>query len=149
VSNLQESIATTQGTLSRLTPTPVILKASTAYELKSRLQWGDRALTIIDVREPEIFNRGHIAGAVSVPFPRLTDLAKSALHRHRHIYIYGESDDRSLAAMQTLQGVGFTSVTQIIGGLAAWREIAGSTERKKNLSMVTKFSTANKYDIIR
>jgi rhodanese-related sulfurtransferase len=108
-------------------PTTVILKAkSTAAELKSQLWWSQPALTIVDVREPELFARGHIIGAISVPFDRLEDLAKSALNRHRHIYIYGESDDQSLAAAQTLRRVGFINVTQIIGNLAAWREVAGS-----------------------
>jgi rhodanese-related sulfurtransferase len=127
MANLHSTRENLQAALSKFTPNSVMLKAkSTADELKSRLEWGDPALTIIDVRDPETFNRGHITGAVSVPFERLEDLARSALNRHRDIYIYGESDDLSLAAAQTLQGNGFTSVAQIIGGLAAWREVAGS-----------------------
>ena len=106
-----------------------MLKAkSTATELQSRLRWSQPVLTIVDVRDPHIFNRGHIPGAISVPFARLTDLARSALHRHRHIYIYGDSDEQSLAAAQTLRGVGFISVSQISGGLAAWHEVADPTE---------------------
>ncbi len=129
MSNSHDVIETAQDTRSQRTPTRVILRAkSTAAELKSQLRWSQPALSIIDVRDPHLFSRGHIPGAISVPLDRLTDLALSALHRHRHIYIYGESDEQSLAAAQTLRGVGFTSVTQIIGGLAAWREVAGSTE---------------------
>ena len=106
-----------------------MLKAkSTATELKSRLQSSQPALTIVDVGDPHSFNRGHIPGAISVPFARLTDLGRSALHRHRHIYIYGDSDEQSLAAAQILRGVGFINVSQISGGLAAWHEVAGITE---------------------
>ena len=137
MSNVHNVIENVQGTLSKLTPTPVILTAkSTASELKSRLEWGEPALTlaqpllwrIVDVRDPETFNRGHITGAISVPFDRLGDLAQSALPHYRDIYIYGESDEQSLAAAQILRGKGFISVAQIIGGLAAWHEVAGSTE---------------------
>ncbi len=99
-----------------------------AKELKSRIDRGKPALTIVDVRDPQTFNRGHIIGAISVPFDRVADLARSALNRHREIYIYGESDEQSLAAAQTLQVNGFTRVAQIIGGLAAWREVAGSID---------------------
>lgn len=110
-------------------PTTVMLKPkSTAVELKAQLRWSQPALTIVDVREPEPFARGHIVGATSIPFARLEDLAKSALYRHRHIYIYGESDEQSLAAAQTLRRVGFINVTQISGNLAAWREVAGSID---------------------
>jgi rhodanese-related sulfurtransferase len=110
-------------------PTTVLLKSkSTAAELKFQLRWSQPALTIVDVREPDPFARGHIIGAISVPFDRLEDLAKSALNRHRHIYIYGESDEQSLAAAQTLRRVGFINVTQVIGNLAAWCEVAGSID---------------------
>jgi rhodanese-related sulfurtransferase len=129
VSDLHDVIETAQDALSQHMPTRVILKAkSTAAELKSRLQWSEPALTIVDVRDPQTFNRGHIPEAISVPFARLGDLARSALPHYRDIYIYGESDEQSLAAAQTLQGKGFTSVSQIIGGLAAWHEVSGSTE---------------------
>jgi rhodanese-related sulfurtransferase len=127
MANLHDTLENVQAA-STFTPNSVMFKAkSTADELKSRLEWGG-ALTIVDVRDPETFNREHITGAISVPFERLEDLARSALNRHRDIYIYGESDKQSLAAAQTLQGNGFTNVAQIIGGLAAWHKVAGSTE---------------------
>ena len=129
VSHSHDVIETAPDPRSERTPTRVILKAkSTATELKSQLRSSQPALTLIDVRDPQIFARGHIPGAISVPFARLTDLARSALHRHRYIYIYGESDEQSLVAAQTLRGVGFTSVSQIIGGLPAWHQVGGATE---------------------
>lgn len=118
-----------QGALSNFTPNSVIFKPkSTADELKSRLDRGDLSLTIVDVRIPQSFNLEHIKGAISVPFGRLEDLARSALSPHRQIYIYGESDEQSLHGSRTLLGVGFRNIAQIIGGLTTWREIAGATE---------------------
>ncbi len=118
---------TAQNDRAKHLPTRVILKPkSTAAELKFQLQWSKPALTVVDVRDAETFDLEHIIGAISVPFARLEDLARSALDRHRHIYIYGDDDEQSLAAAQTLRRVGFINVTQIIGNLAAWREVAGS-----------------------
>jgi rhodanese-related sulfurtransferase len=39
--------------------------------LKKRLDWGEPALTIIDVRDREAFNTSHITGAVSLPLSQL------------------------------------------------------------------------------
>jgi rhodanese-related sulfurtransferase len=116
-------------TSSKLILTPAIQVAkSTVIKLKSQLDRDRPDLTIVDVRDSEVFNQAHIPGAVSIPFDRLPDLAKSALHRHRHLYIYGESEDRSLAAAKILHRVGFINVTQIIGGLSAWIEATITTE---------------------
>jgi rhodanese-related sulfurtransferase len=118
-----------QGALSNFTLNSVRFKPkSTADELKYRLDRGDRSLTIVDIRAPKYFNLEHIKGAISVPFSRLEDLARSALSQHREIYIYGESDEHSLHGSRILLGVGFRNVAQIIGGLTTWREIAGATE---------------------
>jgi 3-mercaptopyruvate sulfurtransferase SseA len=46
----------------------------------------------------------------------------------RDVYIYGESDEQSLQAAQLLRDAGFSNVAQIMGGLAAWCEVAGPTE---------------------
>jgi rhodanese-related sulfurtransferase len=128
MANLNDIIESTQAALSKLTPTPVTLKAeSTAYDLKTRLEWGQPALSIVDVREHEAFNRGRITGAISMPLEQLGEM-KSTLEPKHDIYIYGESDTQSLQAAQLLRGAGCTSVAQIIGGLAAWHEAGGPTE---------------------
>jgi len=40
-------------------------ETSRVYDLKSRLDWGEPALTIIDIRDRSLFNESHIMG----PFP--------------------------------------------------------------------------------
>ncbi len=54
--------------------------------------------------------------------------AKSALHKERHIYIYGDSDEHTTQAAQILRAQGFAEVAEIKGGLAAWISIGGATE---------------------
>jgi rhodanese-related sulfurtransferase len=129
MANIQDSIKRAKDVLPNLTPTPAGLKAeSSAYDLKARLEWGEPALTIVDVRDREMFNMGRITGAVPMPMERLLAIAQQALEPERDIYIYGESDEQSLQAAETLRGAGFKNVAQIIGGLTDWRKVAGPTE---------------------
>jgi rhodanese-related sulfurtransferase len=82
----------------------------------------------VDIRAPKSFNLEHIKGAISVPLSRLEDLARSALSQHREIYIYGESDERSLHGSRILLSAGFRNVAQISGGLTTWLAIGGATK---------------------
>ena len=128
MANLNDAIASAQAALSKLTPTPVVLKAeSTAYDLKTRLERGQPALSIVDVRAHEAFNQGRITGAISMPMEQLQEL-KSTLEPKHDIYIYGDSDEQSLQAAQIFRGAGFAAVAQIMGGLATWREAGGAME---------------------
>ncbi|WP_413174891.1 rhodanese-like domain-containing protein [Anabaena azotica] len=98
------------------------------HDLKSRLEWGQPAFTIIDVRDRHTYNHGHISGAISIPLDDLADRAKSALHKERHIYVYGEHDAHTAHAAETLRAAGFIDVSEIQGGLNAWKTVGGATE---------------------
>jgi rhodanese-related sulfurtransferase len=129
MANLQDVIKNAKEALPNITPTPPGLKAeSAAYDLKARLEWGEPALTIVDVRDRETYNSGRITGAIPMPMEQLADLAQSSLEPERDIYVYGESDEQALQAAEMLRSKGFRNVAQIIGGLPAWREVAGPTE---------------------
>jgi rhodanese-related sulfurtransferase len=128
MANLHDIVEGVQDALGNLTPTPVVLQEeSTAYELKTRLEWGQPALSIVDVREHEAFNQGRITGAVSMPMEQLTEM-KSILQPTSDIYIYGDTDEQAHTAAQMLRAAGFEAVTHVMGGLDAWHEIGGSTE---------------------
>jgi rhodanese-related sulfurtransferase len=129
MADLQDAIKNAKDALPDVTPTPPGLKAeSAAYDLKARLEWGEPALTIVDVRDREIYNMGRITGAIPMPMEQLADLAQSSLAPERDIYVYGESDEQASQAVDILRGAGFKNVAQIMGGLPAWREVAGPTE---------------------
>ncbi len=128
MANLHDIVEGVQDALGNLTPTPVVLQEeSTAYDLKTRLEWGEPALSIVDIREHEVFNRGRITGAMSMPMAQLAEM-KSALQPTRDIYIYGDTDEQAHTAAQILRSAGFKAVTHVMGGLAAWHEIGGPTE---------------------
>lgn len=109
------------------TPPPIQPK-SNVYDLKARLDWGEPALTILDVRERLEFNAGHIQGAISLPLSALVDRALSSLELERDLYVYGESDDVSADAAQHLRAVGYKNVSELRGGLPAWKAVGFPVE---------------------
>jgi rhodanese-related sulfurtransferase len=135
MTDLQDTIKNAKDALPDVTPTPPgFKKESAAYDLKARLEWGEPALTIIDVRDRELYNQERITGALPMPLEQVIDLAKASLANERDLYIYGESDEQALQAAESLRGVGFLNVAQITGGLSAWKEVAGSTEGAQEAS---------------
>ena len=109
-------------------PMPSGQAQSGVHELKSRLEWGEPAFTILDVRERTAFNDSHIMGAMSMPFEGLADLAKASIALSRRVYVYGETDEETKAAAEQLRIVGFEKIAELKGGLPAWKAIAGPTE---------------------
>ena len=124
--NIPDQISDIKEKLPDLTPTPPGLKAqASSHDLKTRLDWGEPALTIIDSREFESFNKSRITGAVPMPIGELVDRAKSSLEPVRDIYIYGETDQQTAEAANLLRAAGFTKVAELKGGVPAWKAIDG------------------------
>ncbi|MBE9124816.1 MULTISPECIES: rhodanese-like domain-containing protein [unclassified Coleofasciculus] len=128
--DVEKGILNAKDNLPEVTPTPPSQQKpqSSAQALKSRLQWGEPALTILDVRERTVFNHGHIRGAMPMPIDELPARAIDSLDRRREIYVYGENDEQSTQAANKLREAGFESVTFLKGGIDAWKAIAGPTE---------------------
>ena len=101
---------------------------STVFDLKDRLDWGEPALTIIDVRSRDAFNSSHITGAILMPMDELVVNASASLEYERDIYIYGSSDVQTAKAASKLREVGFHNVSELTGGLAAWKAARGAIE---------------------
>jgi rhodanese-related sulfurtransferase len=90
-------------------------------DLKSRLDWGEPALTIVDVRTWVSFDQGRIQGAVSIPESDLVNYALANLEPIRDLYVYGETDEETNAAAAKLRTAGFEHVSALQGGLEAWK----------------------------
>lgn len=90
-------------------------------ELKNRLDWGEPALTILDVRSRDAFNAKRIMGAVSMPAESVVESASDSLELSRDLYIYGETDQDSATAAARLREAGFKNVSELTGGLPAWQ----------------------------
>jgi len=105
-----------------LFPKPSPMKAeSRVYDLKERLDWGEPALTIVDVRDRSEFNQNHITGAISIPATRLVREAAQYFEVDRDIYLYSNTDDEASAVVEQLKAQGYANVSVVRGGVAAWK----------------------------
>ena len=103
-------------------PIPAPLKSqSLVNDLKERLDWGEPALTIIDIRDRGAFNISHISGAISLPMSELVNRALINFELDRDIYVYGSTDEQATDAAAQLRAAGYQNVSQLRGGLAAWK----------------------------
>jgi len=74
---------------------------------------------VIDVRNPDEWASGHLAGAILIPLPEL-HTRLDELPRDRAIVVHCQRGGRSAAATATLDAFGFTDVHDMTGGYAAW-----------------------------
>src|SRR5215213_11493889 len=80
---------------------------------------GDRETVIVDVRESDEWDAGHIPGAVHVPRGYLESRIEGAVpDRDRRVVLYCASGQRSALAAHTLeQMLGYTNVGSMTGGI--------------------------------
>ncbi len=108
---------------SKFIPIPgVIQDRSSAGTLFKRLERGEAALTIIDVRPKVFFDITHIMGSISMPMEEPADLTLSSLELNDNIYVYAETDIQTAIAAQNLRHLGYQKVSELIGGLRAWKK---------------------------
>ncbi len=71
---------------------------------------------IIDVREPNEFNAGHVSGAINMPPSEIMAGAKQLANtpKDTQIILYCLSGSRSNVAMNILRGMGYT---RLINGI--------------------------------
>lgn len=79
---------------------------------------GDRAVFVLDVRQPGEFRHGHIHGAKNMPLMHLKSRLDS-LPRGKTIVTVCASGHRSAAAARALQRAGY-EVENLKGGMHAW-----------------------------
>jgi rhodanese-related sulfurtransferase len=109
-------------------PTP-LQPRSRVYDLKARLDWGDPALTIIDVRDRCEFAINHIMGAVNLPLAEMIDRALINFELTRDIYICGDTNEEIAIAAAQLRAAGYLNVSEVQGGLPAWKAVGYPVER--------------------
>ncbi len=80
---------------------------------------GLRRGTVLDVRNPDEFARGHVGGALFMPL-HIVPLRTSELDRSETYFVVCESGARSAQACAYLAQQGY-DVRSVQGGMAAWR----------------------------
>lgn len=81
------------------------------------------AAVVIDVREPDEWETGHVEGALHVPRGFL-ELRIEALvpARDARILLYCAGGNRSLLAAESLQRLGYGNVASVAGGFKRWKD---------------------------
>ena len=87
-------------------------------ELDERLREG--GVRVIDVRRPAEWSSGHIAGSENVPLNALAERSGS-LPKDRPLAVLCAGGFRSSIASSVLERQGFTKITNVVGGMAAWK----------------------------
>ncbi len=98
-------------------------------ELQARIGGNSRDLVVLDVREKDAFEAGHVAGAVNLPRGQLelrvnTELPDPTVR----IVTCCEFGKISTLAAATLRDLGFGRAVALDGGMKAWREAGYETE---------------------
>ena len=81
----------------------------------------DKGITVLDIRTPAEFGRGHIAGAENIDF-RAADFkaALGRLERDRAYLLHCASGNRSGRALPVLKELGFSHVYHLNTGFKGW-----------------------------
>jgi len=92
-------------------------------ELKARVDAHDTELLVLDVREREAFNAGHVPGARHLPRGQLELRVNEELpDPTRRVLTVCEFGRVSTLAAATLRQIGFQRAIALDGGMKAWRE---------------------------
>jgi molybdopterin/thiamine biosynthesis adenylyltransferase/rhodanese-related sulfurtransferase len=93
-------------------------------------------ITLIDVRESEEWDAGHIPGATHVPRGYLESRIEGAApDRDARVVVYCASGTRSALAAHTLQDLlGYENVASMTGGITLWKDRGYEVEVPQSLS---------------
>jgi len=96
------------------------IRSLTPDEIKTILDRDKRGeFLLLDVRQPEEHEAGHILGATLIPLGEL-EARQGELDRNKKIITYCRSGHRSMAAAIALCGLGFNGVQHLDGGILDW-----------------------------
>ena len=100
---------------------------------------------LLDVRQPEEYEAGHIPGSMLIPLGEL-EARQAELDWGKKVIVYCRSGHRSMAAAIALCGLGFKSVYHLDGGIINWpyETIIGMPKARPEL--IT--ATANAKDVL-
>ncbi|HEV2219387.1 MAG TPA: rhodanese-like domain-containing protein [Casimicrobiaceae bacterium] len=85
---------------------------------------------LLDVREPNEYDGGHLPDALHIPLSQIKDRSgELARHATRPVIVYCERGMRSNSAASALSKLGFSRVLELRGGLRAWRDAGLPTKK--------------------
>ena len=91
----------------------------TPEEAKKIMDSGEEHI-ILDTREHDEFDEGHIPGAILIPYTEIENKAEEMLpDKDKLILVYCRSGRRSKIAAESLAKLGYTNVKEF-GGIIDW-----------------------------
>jgi rhodanese-related sulfurtransferase len=105
------------------------MNEATVLELNEELKKGD--VNLIDVREYGEFANGRVKEAENVPLGEVGKLHEE-LDTSEKVYVMCRTGRRSEQAQDILKAVGFNDVTNVRGGLDAWKNAGFPTAKDEN-----------------
>src|SRR5437867_11423230 len=104
-----------------LSQTKKQIKEVSVHEVKDKLN-PDNGFTLLDVREGDEWEQGHLDKAVFLPRGFLEQKAdKMFPNKQQPIVVYCAGGARSALATKTLQDLGYTNVVSMAGGYGQWK----------------------------
>ena len=90
--------------------------------LKAKLDAGE-PVYIVETLQPKEFAKGHLPGAVNIPFMKVTAEARSRFSEDDMIVVYchDENCKASTRAAEKLEKLGYTNVWEYAGGKHDWQ----------------------------
>lgn len=107
------------------------LQTIDAARLKQLIERDRQQIMLVDVREPGEYANERIAGAISQPLSSLNPAAIE-IQADCQTILCCQSGRRSTQAAQKLFEAGFSDVTHLAGGLAAWKTAGYATQIDRN-----------------
>jgi len=108
------------------------IRQASTNQLFEEMQKGSEVY-VIDVREQDEFERGHIPDAQFIPRGFLELRIENTIPDHSvAIYLYCGGGNRSALAARSLQEMGYTNVYSLEGGFSQWQR-----ESKPIIEMLT------------
>ena len=91
-----------------------------ATQARERIESGEPV--VVDVREQDEWDEGHIAGAVHIPRGHLESrIERLAPDPSRPVVVYCSAGNRSAFAAKTLTDLGYEDVVSLAGGFTDWK----------------------------
>jgi hydroxyacylglutathione hydrolase len=87
----------------------------------------DQSITVIDVRKPDEYTAGHIAGSINLPLGSKLN-GETPLGAAGPVVVYCQSGERSAIAAGLLQAKGQVEVYNLVGGIQQWLAEGQPTE---------------------
>lgn len=94
------------------------VRSITTIQLKNEL--GDKNKQYIDVRTPMEFKGRSIKGFKNIPLDQLSNKAAN-LSKEKDVVVICQSGMRSTKASKVLKNLGFKQITNVKGGMSAWK----------------------------